>query len=61
MFCVRRFLHSQLVIQIQLRRMHGFGGLFGLTGQFVELCHRIIGGISLHICRENAPEDRNTG
>ena len=49
MFCVRRFLHSQLVIQIQLGRMHGFGGLFSLPRQFIELCHRIIRRIGLHI------------
>ena len=55
--CVGGLLHCQLVVQIQLGRMHGLGGLLGLPRQLIELCQRIVCGIGLHMARDNASEN----
>jgi hypothetical protein len=52
-----RLLHCQLVVQIQLGRMHGFSRLFGLPRQFIEFCHSIICGVGLHMPRDDTSEE----
>ena len=54
--CIGGLLHCQLVIQIQLGRMHRFSGLFGLPRQLIELCQSIVGGVCLHMPGDNASE-----
>ena len=47
-------LCCQLVIQVELCRMHRLGGPLGLPRQFVELCQRVISRVCLHIPGEHA-------
>ena len=47
-------LHCQLVVQIQLRGVHGLGGLFGLPRQLIELCQSIVCRVGLHMAGDNA-------
>ena len=54
-------LHRQLVVQIQLGGVHRLGGLLGLPRQFIELCQSIVGGVGLHLCGEDACEERHAG
>ena len=51
-------LAGQLVVQVELGRMHRLGGLLGLARQLVELCQRVIGRVGLHISGENPAEQR---
>jgi hypothetical protein len=49
-----RLLCSQLVVQVELRAVHRFGGLLGLPRQFAELCHRVVGRVGQHIAGGNS-------
>ena len=53
--CIGGLLRCQLVIQVELGRMHRLGGLLGLPRQLIELCQRIVGGVCLHIARRATP------
>ena len=55
----RRPAGCQLVVQVELRRVHRLGGPLGLPRQLVELCQRIVGGVSLHIAGKNPAEQAN--
>ena len=53
-------LAGQLVVQVELGRMHRLGGPLCLPRQLIELCQRIVGRVGLHICGENAAEQRQS-
>jgi hypothetical protein len=57
-FLLRGPLRSQLVVEIELRAVHSFGGLLGLPRQLAELSHRVIGRVGQHIAGGN-PGQRN--
>ena len=38
-------LELQLLVEIELSRVHRLGQLFGLAGQFVQLCQSVLGRI----------------
>jgi hypothetical protein len=58
---IGRLLRYKLVLQIELRRVHGLGGFLGLPRQFVQFCQRIGGGVGVHTPGERTPEDHEAG
>ena len=51
-------LRNQLVVEIELRAVHRFGGLLGLPRQLVELCRGVNRRVGQHIARGH-PAQRN--
>ncbi|BBX87304.1 hypothetical protein MAUB_51770 [Mycolicibacterium aubagnense] len=47
---------SQLLVQIQLRGVHGLSGLFRLARQLVELCYGVVRRIGQDVAREYTAE-----
>jgi hypothetical protein len=54
--CIGGLLHCQLVVQIQLGRMHRLGGLFRLPRQFIELCQCVVCRVGLHMACDHSSE-----
>ena len=49
-------LDFQLLAQIQLSGVHRFGGLLSLPVELVQLRHRVVGRVGMHVCREHSTQ-----